>query len=207
MVYQITTPLLSLLPSLAVAYAILGWSFGSFVIQYIFCSLYLIVSLELGWVLCLWYDGDHTRFSKPFALFVILNFLFSGSLVPISKFPPYFQWLYKTSYTFWAASGATLNILQEGEFVGEEACTTMATCILKSSSFLAGYLGYTPLTTPAKSIMVLVILYIYLLVCKLVVGNWTRKKGLTKIEKVSEQKNSIWKQQLKGRNWGFKKRS
>ena len=61
MVYQISPALLSLLVSLAIAYGIIGWTFATYVVQFIFSSLYLLVSLEIGRVLCLWYDGDYTR--------------------------------------------------------------------------------------------------------------------------------------------------
>lgn len=91
--YQITPALLSLVPSLAIAYLILGWTWATFVVQYIFSCLYLLVSLGIARVLCLWFDGNHIKFSRPFSLYLSNNVLFSGALVPIAKFPSYFKWL------------------------------------------------------------------------------------------------------------------
>ena len=202
MLYQFSPAVLALVSSLAIAYVTLGWTFASFVVQFIFSYQYLPVSLQAGRVLSLWYDGNHTKYMRPFSLFVVINYMFSGTLVPISDFPQGFEWLCVTSYTLWAASGAVLNQYEFGEPVGENPCTTSMTCILCDNSLIARYLGYHPTTTTTLSMIVLTFLYAALVGAEVLIGTRGNSCRFAKMKKEKQdnmkgsEEESIWSSTL-----------
>jgi hypothetical protein len=140
----------------------LGWNIASFIMHYNFTALYLVVSLQFERVLCLWFNGDHIKFNKPFSSFDILNCLFSSTIMPISIFSVGMQWLYFTpvrehiwfmyfedahtslqttppnaNYPFWANPGAMLTQLHLGEPVGGNPCPTALMCLISDSNATA----------------------------------------------------------------------
>ncbi|CAB9525697.1 ATP-binding protein [Seminavis robusta] len=184
--YQFSPALLSLVPSLVIVYALLGWSFATFLGHIIFASMYLSISLQGGRVLSLWFDGSHIKYIKFFSLYLMINLMFSGTVVPINKFPSGFEFLYITSFTFWAVAGALLNQLQYGDHLGGDHCRTAVTCILSDNKIIARYLGYHPTTTPTMSLTILGLLYALLLFAEFLIGS----RGSRRFARVEKTKLS-----------------
>lgn len=174
--YQLATqsftfaiPILSLCISLIIGYSILGWSFKMLPVLLLFSTVHLLVGLQIGRTLCVYFRGEYRKFSKYFAIILFLNFIFGGMLVSVEKLPAGLSWMYALSFTFWAISGATLNQLQFRD--SEAYCLDALTCIISDGSFLSRYLGFAPTSNCYLALIVLTIWFVgwmileYILLC------------------------------------------
>ncbi|CAB9502171.1 ATP-binding protein [Seminavis robusta] len=167
--FSFATPLFSLIVAHILGYAVLGWSFQSLAVQILFSAAHLLVALQLGRTICVFFRGDYRKFSKFYSVFIFLCFLFGGLLVPSRQLPPWLSWMYVFSFTFWAISGGALNILQYHG--SEEYCVDALSCIATDGSFIARYTGFAPVSTEHLALLVLTIWFValavveYLLLC------------------------------------------
>ncbi|CAB9502183.1 ATP-binding protein (Partial), partial [Seminavis robusta] len=167
--FSFAAPLISLIVAHILGYAVLGWSFESLAVQILFSAVHLLVALQLGRTICVFFRGDYRKFSKFYSVFIFLCFLFGGLLVPSRQLPPWLSWMYVFSFTFWAISGGALNILQYHG--SEEYCGDALSCIATDGSFIARYTGFAPVSTEHLALQVLTIWFVvlavveYLLLC------------------------------------------
>ena len=184
--YQFAIPTVMMLISLALSYAILGWKFKTLIVQFLFSNIYLLVSSQLGRVLGTHFDGDYSKFTRAYSLFLILSFFFGGTLVNVRKLPLWTPWI--ISPNFWATSGAMLEHLHHGNGFGQQPCTSLISCLVSDPDFVAVYRGYSPIATTLSSICILVALFLLLCVAEFIV---TRRR----IRRFAVMKTSVPPQQ------------
>lgn len=184
--YQFAIPTVMMLVSLALGYAILGWTFKTLIVQFLFSNIYLMVSSQLGRVLGTHFDGDYSKFSRVYSLFITISFFFGGTLVSVRKLPWWTPWI--ISPNFWATSGAMLEHLHHGNGFGQQPCTSLISCLLSDPDFVAVYRGYSPIATTLSSICILFALFLLLCVAEFIV---TRRR----ISRFAVMKTSVPPQQ------------
>ena len=142
---------------LTLSYFALQWSFiDTFLPQYLFSSMYLMSTMQLGRVLGIFFRGDYHRLTKMYSLYIFFTFLF-GVISP-NKIPPYLSWLVYMSSTFWAVSGSGLTQFQFNHHIGERpVCQSLASCLAYEPNVLGRFFGYTPISTSHLSMIVLVL--------------------------------------------------
>lgn len=95
------TPLASLALAQLVGYLILGWDFNTFVVQYLFGAIYLLVGLEFGCALGALFRGSYSRLAPIFSVYVFVSVVVSGLLVNPNKLSTELLWVVYLSYSFW----------------------------------------------------------------------------------------------------------
>lgn len=149
-------PIIMLPVALAIGFAVLGWDFDSYVDQYLFAALYLMVSLQAGRCLVIYVNGDRTICNQLYTLVAAFNGVMSGALISPNKVPIYIRWLFYFSTGFWSVSGISLVHFENGSlFDASVPCSSLHSCILQDGAFLGRYFGYTPISTSRLAYQVL----------------------------------------------------
>lgn len=148
-------PLMSVLLAVAVAYVILGWSFGTFVVQYLFVGVYLLVVLQFGRVLCVLFSGNFGPVMKVYTTTLLINAVFSSAFIPSNSFPESLNFLFYVSATFWALSGAVLNIFNDADYGQDRHCFDFFSCVFSDGNVAGRVLGFSPLSNSYRALGVL----------------------------------------------------
>ncbi|CAB9511410.1 Lantibiotic transport ATP-binding protein SrtF [Seminavis robusta] len=148
-------PLFSTLLATISAYAILGWSFNTMLNQYLFVGVYLMLALQFGRVLCVLFHGNFGLVMKVYTTTLLVNAVFSSLLVPSTKFPEGLNFLFYLSMTFWAFSGAVLNIFHDESYNVDRSCTDFVSCILSDGNVAGRVAGFSPLSNSYRALCVL----------------------------------------------------
>merc|ERR1739844_498237 len=82
-------PIITLAVSIAIGYAVLGWDFDTYVDQYLFAALFLMVSLQSGRCLLIYVNGYIPTCNQVYTLVAAFNGLMSGAVISPNKLPMY----------------------------------------------------------------------------------------------------------------------
>ncbi len=175
--YQFALPTLMLLVSLILCYPILGWSFNTLIVQFLFSALYLLLNMQLGRAVGSYYEGDYGRFAKMYSLMITIATLFGGTVVGVSKLPMWTPWI--ISHNYWANAGATLDQLQRGPGFGQQPCTSLLSCIFSDPNVVAIHRGYTPYTTTLRSFCIILGLYMLTILAEVLI-TWRKVHGFAR---------------------------
>jgi len=154
-------PLLFVLLAQTVAYAIIGWSFSTFAVQFVFVGVYLLVALQFGRVLCVALGGHFGAVMKVYTTVLLINAVFSGVFVTSNQLP---DALFYMSITFWALSGSVLNIFEDGSYSENMKCLDLISCVLSDGNAVGRVLGFSPMSNSYRALAVLSIVFACLVV-------------------------------------------
>jgi len=161
--YFISMPLAAIAVAIAIGYGILGWDFGTYSDQFLFASLYFLVSHQLGRVLVCYRNGEYRKVDVVYVFYAAYSICLSGALVSPNKLPVYIRWLSFLSVGFWSVTGTMLVHFEEGSLYDvSDICRSLETCILQDGVFLARALGYTPIGSISLSYVVLSSMFVCL---------------------------------------------
>ena len=156
-------PLMALIVAVAVAYAILRWSFATFVVQCLFAGVHLLIALQLGRVLCVAFHGDFDPVMKVYTTVLLINAVFSSLFVSSHKFPREAQFLFLLSINFWALSGAALNIFNDDNYNDGRTCVDLLSCVLSDGNVAGRTMGFAPLSSSYRALGILTAVFIALI--------------------------------------------
>ncbi len=149
-------PIIALAVSIAIGYAVLGWDFDTYIDQYLFSALFLMVSLQSGRCLLIYVDGDIPTCNQVYTMVVAFNGLMSGAFISPNKLPMYLRWIFYVSTGFWSVSGISLVHFEDGTlFDASVPCSSLVSCLLQDGAFLGRVFGFTPISTPRLAYQVL----------------------------------------------------
>jgi hypothetical protein len=109
-VLMFPVPIMSLILAALPSCAILEWKYDTIFDQILFAVANMLITLQLGRILAIWYRGKVHSMMKVFIVILFLSFSFSSVPVANHKLPPYLRWLVLFSSAFWAISGAVIKI-------------------------------------------------------------------------------------------------
>lgn len=149
-------PIITLAVSIAIGYAVLGWDFDTYVDQFLFSALFLMVSLQSGRCLLIYVNGNIPTCNQVYTLLAAFNGLMSGAVISPNKLPMYLRWIFYVSTGFWSVSGISLVHFENGTlFDASVPCSSLVSCILQDGAFLGRVFGFTPISTSRLAYQVL----------------------------------------------------
>lgn len=148
-------PIVSIILSFAIVYAMFGWSFSSFWDVVLFAIMLTINALQFGKMLCA-AMSTYQGVAGLYSVYMYLGVIVSGFFVNPRKIPDSLRWIMYLSLSFWAISGAELTHIANVP-IGEGQCLTIISCIMLNQSTFAQYLGFTAVTTAQLSMLALFI--------------------------------------------------
>mmetsp|Transcript_11945 Transcript_11945/g.25865 ORF Transcript_11945/g.25865 Transcript_11945/m.25865 type:complete len:558 (+) Transcript_11945:1593-3266(+) len=200
-IQMVYVPILSIVISFSISYAIFEWHWGSFWDVVLFSIMLLVSALQFGKVLIAALS-TYQAVAGAYSVYAYLGLVVSGFFVNPSKVPSYLHWIMYMSLGFWGISGAELSQLEHVD-IGEEPCLTFVTCIVFDRNFIAQATGFAAVTTAHQSMVslflatVLLILIEYCFLLRKVSqrGNYKRVEPLpvrpSSIVKTSPLRNSV----------------
>jgi len=191
-------PIISIPPSLALAYAALGWQWKSFWVQNLFSVLTTVALLQFGKTLSAGMK-DFRSVASSMNVALYLGVVLSGTFVNPSTVPSSLQWIMYFSTPFWGMSGSLLNIFQHSK-VGQQPCQSFVACMVYNPSVMAHLTGYASITTARTSMIMLIVitatlvLIEYVLLRRKVVqrSNYTTVIGTdTKMDEIEDESEQL----------------
>ena len=153
--FTMSLPLFATLVALTIGYLVLGWPAESFLVTYLITVFHLLAQMQLGRALMVVFRGERIFFMLNL-LVAFYNVLFSGLLASPNDSPNGLLWLFMLSFSYWALSGAVLYQFQFFGNLGQDPCTSFLACALFDEDAVVEASGLGKLTTPFRSLGVLV---------------------------------------------------
>lgn len=167
--FQLTTatitfpvPIIAVFVAIVPVYGILGWSFKTFLVQVLFSVIHLLIPIQLGRLLSLFFHGQFSKLVKLYTILLFLNFLLSSVPVASRKFPEGLRWLFALSIDFWAISGAVMNQFDNENYSNDDSCFDFLTCLVSDGSFIVHFFGFAPMSNQFLAMGVLTVCFIIL---------------------------------------------
>lgn len=162
LLFLVSVPIISLAIALVIGFVILGWDFGSYIDQYLFAAIYLLISFQIGRVLIVISNGEYRIVNNLYVLYQALSFTLSGALMSPNKLPPGLRWLTYISLGFWSIAGISIVQFERSDFGGDDnPCSSLQSCVIQNGAFLARTFGYTPIATTRSAYLVLLLVLLF----------------------------------------------
>jgi len=152
--FTLSMPMLTISISLCIGYFILGWTWQTFLVTYLMTAFHLLVQIQVGRALMVFFRGERIFFFVNLAL-AFYNILFSGVLAGPSDTPKSLWFLFCLSFSFWASSGSSLNYIHYGNTVGTNQCASFLECVLFDRATVTTALGDAGLSNPFRALSIL----------------------------------------------------
>ncbi|KAL7575315.1 hypothetical protein ACA910_001835 [Epithemia clementina (nom. ined.)] len=160
--FSLSMPLLAIVASLALAYAILGWDWASFSNQALFGVVFLTVIIKFGRSLIFLCNGNYSVFMMIYLTCIILFVVFGGLVISPTRAPESARWLFGMSLTFGAFSGILTSQFEYNNAIGEKPCLSFATCVMYDGNFSSAFSGFWPYSNTGIDLNILSRVYVCL---------------------------------------------
>jgi membrane protein CcdC involved in cytochrome C biogenesis len=150
-------PIPSVLVSQVFLYAILGWSFSSFLLQLQFSVIMLVASLQFGRASRVWLRGNNAATVKVYVAFFLYSLAFNGIFVSTNSVPRSIEWMFTLSTMFWGIGGSLMTLFDKPHYNNDDSCADMLSCLVADGNSTVRQLGYAPMCTSPRALVALVV--------------------------------------------------
>ena len=134
--YTFLVPLLSVICAQPILYGILKWNYGTFLSQLTISALQVLVSLELGRAIMVWFRGEFTKGVRVYTVYLLFALTFNGIIINPMTLPLSLRWLFTLSHNFWALGGSIMLHFDPAYYSDLESCTDMVNCLLQDGNVI-----------------------------------------------------------------------
>ena len=162
--FTFAVPCIAVFVATVPVYLILDWNLETYVVQALFCVGCMVVILQLGRTLAVYFRGDFETAIFTWSVVILISFLSSSLPVASWKMPGYIRWMIYTSVNFWSNSGAIMNHFDPAFYDNSKDCNDFASCLSTDGGFIVRYVGFAPYSNQFLAMGVLTGLVVSLVV-------------------------------------------
>ena len=166
--YTFLMPLLSVMCAQPILYWFLKWDYDTFLTQMVIASLQLLINLQIGRTLMVWFRGEFSKAVRVYTVYLLFSLVFNGVFINPSTLPNGLSWLFPLSSNFWGIGGSIMLHFDPVYYSNAESCADMLSCILTDGNVIVRRMGYATKVTSSSSIIVQTAMLLFLFVLEFI---------------------------------------